>query len=76
MISSEPYLFSRKLNRHGITDLVLVCIGNPDQSLNVKDLFEDGAKLKDYYSNEIYTVSNGQIDLVMNKELYLLGKPL
>jgi alpha-amylase len=76
MISSEPYLFSRKLNRHGITDRVLICIGNPDQSLNVKDLFEDGTKLKDYYSNDIYTVSNGQIDLVMNQELYLLGKPL
>jgi alpha-amylase len=76
MISSEPYLFSRKLNRHGITDLVLVCIGNPDQSLNVKDLFEDGAFFNDTATTEIYTVSNGQIDLVTNQVLYLLGKPL
>jgi alpha-amylase len=76
MISSKPYLFSRKLNRHGIKDQVLVCIGSPGQSLNVKDLFEDGTKLKDYYSNETYTVSKGQIDLAVNQELYLLGKPL
>lgn len=76
MISSDPYLFIRKLNKHGIEDHVLVCIGNLDAPLNVKDLFENETVLRDYYSNETYRVANGKIDLPPNQELYLLGKPL
>jgi alpha-amylase len=76
MISSDPYLFIRKLNKHGIEDHVLVCIGNLDGPLNVKDIFENETVLRDYYSNETYRVANGKIDLPPNQELYLLGKPL
>ena len=75
MISGEPYLFTRTLNRHGIADKVLICMGTPDQPLVVTDLFEDGTVLKDYYTNEKYSVENGKIELPLNQDLYLLGKP-
>ena len=76
MISKEPYLFTRTLNRHGIADKVLICMGNPEQPLIVTELFEEGTVLKDYYSNENYSVKNGKIELPPNHDLYLLGKPL
>jgi alpha-amylase len=76
MISSDPYLFSRELNRNGIKDQVLVCMGNPHQPLEVKELFKDETQLKDYYSEKTYSVKNGKINLPENQELYLLGKPL
>ncbi len=76
MISNDPYIFSRRINRYGIKDQVLVCMGNPGQPLTVKDMFEDGSILKDYYSNKTYKVENGEIELPLNQNLYLLGKPL
>lgn len=76
MISKEPYLFTRKLSRYGIEDRVLVCIGNLDQPLNVKELFDNETVLNDYYSNETYRVTNGKINLPQNQDLYLLAKPL
>jgi len=75
MISRDPYVFTRKLNRHGLKDQVLVCIGNLDSPVNVSELFKNDTILKDYYTNKSYRVTNGEIDLPPKQELYLLGVP-
>lgn len=73
MISEYPYIFKRTLNKQGMMDQVIVVIGKLEGPLNVKNIFSDGQKVKDYYSDLEYTVKNGSIDVSLESDLILLG---
>jgi alpha-amylase len=75
MISKKPYIFTRVLNKWGIKDQVIVAMDSLANPLNVKNLFADGTVVKDYYSDKIYTVKNGIIEISGDQNLYLIGVP-
>jgi alpha-amylase len=73
MISTNPYIFKRVLNKNGIKDQVVIAMGKPDGPLDVSGVFPDGTDVKDYYSNMKYKVSNNIINISSDQDLYLLG---
>jgi alpha-amylase len=75
MISEKPYVFKRSLDKYGMKDQVIVSLDKMDDPLDVSGIFPDGTKVKDYYSNIIYTVLEGKINISPEQDLYLLGQP-
>ena len=73
ILSREPYIFTRTLNRNGMHDIVVVGIGNIKQPLNVSGIFPDDVRIRDYYSQEEYTIRDGKLEVNENQEIYLLG---
>ena len=72
----EPYIFSRTLEMDGLSDRVIVAMGLEagPKTIFVYGLFSDGAELVDGYSGETATVMNGEITLVTDFDLILLGE--
>lgn len=72
MISDSPYWFSRIYN----DDKVIVGLDLPNgtKEVNVSGIFENGTKLKDAYSGEIYKVTNGKVTVINNNSVVLLEK--
>ena len=64
-LQAEPFIFSRKLKQRGFTSEVLVALGLPngEKSIPLFDRFADGTKVKDHYSGNVMTVTNGAITL-------------
>ena len=75
MISDNPYIFKRTLNRFGLQDRIVVAMGKPNQAIDVLSIFPDNTEIKDYYSETMYVVENGKITINKNQDLYLLGIP-
>ena len=75
MISENPYIFKRELNRLGIRDQSIVIMDSYEGSIDVSGTFTDGSSIRDYYSNKMYIVSEGKINLQSGQQLYLLGIP-
>jgi alpha-amylase len=75
-LQTEPYIFSRTLESHGLSDRVLVAmgLGEGSQTIPVFDVFPDGAELTDAYSGRTATVTNGQVTIVTESGLVLLGE--
>jgi len=73
---AEPYIFSRALETDGLSDLVLVAMaqGVGPKAIPVFGVFPDGTELLDAYSGATGTVTNGEISLVTESGLVLLGK--
>jgi alpha-amylase len=73
---AEPYIFSRALRTDDREDRVLVAIDQPSGSktIPVFDVFADGTELEDAYSGATGTVQAGQITLVSDFSLVLLGE--
>lgn len=74
-ISEKPYLFSRVFERDGYRDQVVAGL---DLDAGMKEiqlggLFEEGTVLKDYYSGEQATVTDGKIDIDTPHGIVLLG---
>ncbi len=72
----EPYIFSRTLEMDGVTDRVIVAMDlepGPN-TIFLYGLFPDGTELVDSYSGESGTVKNGEISLVTEAGLVLLGE--
>lgn len=62
-ISSSPYTFSRTYTNtaKGIDDKVVIATGaSGSTSVNVGGIWPDGATVKDFYTGNLATVSNGQ----------------
>ena len=76
MISREPYYFQRIYNSGNYEDVVLVGLDlKPGlKEIDVKDIFEDGMQVLDYYSGKICQVKKGKISLNSDYNLFLLGK--
>lgn len=57
-IQSSPYAFSRTYN----DDKVVVAVGaNDSTTINVSSVFSDGTSVRDFYTGDTSTVSNGQV---------------
>lgn len=74
MISKEPYIFKRTLNKDNFQDRALVVMGKNITSIDVSGVFEDGVKLKDYYSGKTAEVENGKVNFDTDMDLILIAK--
>lgn len=75
LISDSPYIFSRTYTQKGYNDQVVVGLNlNPgSKTIPVKGLFEDGTRLKDYYSGQEVTVEDGKTNVHSDFTIVLLG---
>ncbi|MGD8867618.1 MAG: alpha-amylase family glycosyl hydrolase [Gemmatimonadales bacterium] len=75
-LQAEPYIFSRTLENDDLSDRVLVAMdqGIGAKTIPVFDVFPDGVELLDAYSGRTGTVRDGEISLVTESGLVLLGE--
>jgi len=75
LISSLPYLFSRKFEMGEYSDRVFVGLDLEagEKSINVSGVFQDGTDLYEYYSGNYLTVSKGEAFLNSEFDIVLLG---
>lgn len=75
MLSESPYYFSRTYKSDKINDAVIVGLNLPkgNKEIFVKDVFEDGVKLKDYYTGSTVVVKDGKVSLDTESNIILLG---
>ena len=74
IITKEPYVFSRYLNKDEFFDKVVIALDLPKgkKSISVKGVFGDGTKLYDRYSETESTVANGKVVLENDFDIVLL----
>ncbi len=67
-IGKNPYVFSRTYTKDNIKDKVVIGLDLPKgkKTIWVKDIFKDGIKLFDSYSETTVTVANGKV--LLNNE--------
>lgn len=72
MISSSPYWFTRTFN----TDKVLIGLdlNSGLKEISVREIFEEGTKLRDAYSGLVITVKNGKAIIDTNQSIVLFEK--
>jgi alpha-amylase len=75
-LQEQPYVFSRALERGGVTDRVVVglSLGDGAKTIPVGEGFPDGTELVDSYSGVTGTVVNGRITLTTEFGLVLLAQ--
>lgn len=73
-ISDTPYTFSRSFTKEDFIDNVVIALDLPigQKEIPVGDIFHDGDNLKDCYSGEIITVSDGMARINSEFDLVLL----
>jgi alpha-amylase len=70
---SSPYVFTRILNKSGISDQVLIVMGKSENvAVPVGKNIADGSNLFDAYSKQSYTVKDGSITSISKNDLMLL----
>ena len=76
MISKQPYLFSRSYVEDDYMDQVVVGLElKPgEKNIPVKNVFQDGTELYDYYSGSYVTVDKGSVSFHSEYKLVLLGR--
>ena len=75
MISQTPYYFIRTYTSDAFNDRVLVGLdlNAGRKKINVSGIFENGTRLKDYYSNQDLEVRNETIDFESEYDMVLIG---
>jgi alpha-amylase len=75
-ISSLPYVFSRIYSNGNYTDKVVVGLDLPigKKEISVGTIFENGTKVKDFYSGKTSEVIDGKVEIDSGFELVLLEK--
>jgi alpha-amylase len=76
LLQEDPYVFSRSLERDGLSDRVVVALGGEigPKRIPVSDVFTDGTDLVDAYSGVSVTVEGGQAELTTDFEIVLLAE--
>lgn len=74
MINQEPYAFVRSYVKGNQHDRVIVALDVPKKAFNLKvdEFYEDGDVLRDAYSYKYYSVKNGMINILSDKDIVLL----
>ncbi|CAN5819164.1 hypothetical protein BH11PSE12_BH11PSE12_05570 [soil metagenome] len=79
-LEDQPYLFTRRYEKDGISDRVLVALdlpttaaGNISRKIAVHGVFADGQKVQDYYSGKSAIVRNGQVVFQSKNTILLIG---
>jgi alpha-amylase len=75
-ISSLPYVFSRVYSNGNYTDKVVVGLDLPigEKEIFVGTIFENGTKVKDFYSGKDGIVSEGKLNLDTPNTIVLIEK--
>lgn len=75
-ISSLPYVFSRVYSNGNYTDKVVIGLDLPigKKEIPVGTIFENGTKVKDFYSGKEETVSEGKINIETSNTIVLIEK--
>ena len=75
-IQEKPYVFSRTMNQDGILDQVVVGLDLPSgrKVIPVKDTFDSGFQVLDYYSGVIYEVQENQVIVDSPFDIVLLAR--
>lgn len=75
MLSESPYVFSRKYNSEKFSETVVVGLdlAKGKKEIVVKDIFEDGTLLTDYYSGTEVEVKEGKVVLENDNNIALLA---
>ena len=73
--STKPYVFSRSLKTGGNSDQVLVAleVNKGLKTLPVHHVFPNGSQVKDYYSNQIISVNNNEVNFSSPFNIVLLA---
>ncbi len=71
----HPYIFSRKYEKDGYSDQVLVALDVPkgSKTVSVFDVFTDGTVVKDYYSGQTGSVKAGKVSFSTPFTIMLLA---
>ena len=74
MLTEAPYTFSRKWEKNGYSDQVIIGLNYPKgkKEIRVDSLFEDGTKLYDKYSDTTGTVEKGLVRIDSEFDIVLL----
>lgn len=75
-IADTPYTFKRTFSGKGIEDKVVVAMDyeGTNVTVSVRDVFENGTSLKEYYSGQMVTVQDGVVSVSNAGEVILLGE--
>jgi len=75
MLQQIPYTFSRRFERDGYTDQVVVGMDlrKGIKEIDIKSFFDEGTELYDYYSETFAIVTKGKIKLDSDYEMALVG---
>lgn len=73
MLQSSPYAFSRTYNKNNISDKIVIGTEVQSQSeIDVSSIWNDGLKVKDFYTGKKYTVQNGKVNITPDKNGVIL----
>ena len=75
-LQSIPYTFSRKFERGGVKDSVVVALDLPlgkPTAVSVAGVFSDGQTVRDYYSGKTAIVVNGKAQFDAGNSMVLIG---
>lgn len=65
-LATSPYTFGRTYAKNGVTDRVVCAMGataGATTDIAVAGVFSDGAKVRDFYTGEMYTVATGKVSV-------------
>jgi alpha-amylase len=73
--SEKPYVFSRSHTVNGKADQVLVALEEKKglKTVPVYGVFPNGSQVKDYYSNQLITVNNNEVNFSSPFNIVLLA---
>ncbi|MCH9661323.1 MAG: alpha-amylase [Bacteroidetes bacterium] len=73
MISEMPYTFSRKYNKDGFKDEVVIALHSlPEKSIQVSSVFKENTVLRDAYSGQEVIVKDGSVQFTSAYDVVLL----
>ncbi|MDI9356953.1 MAG: alpha-amylase family glycosyl hydrolase [Chitinophagaceae bacterium] len=75
-ISKSPYIFQRNYSSTDFEDRVLIGLDLPRReiSLDISSIFPDVTQVRDHYSEKIFLVKDGKINVYTTKDIILLEK--
>ena len=76
MMTQDPYTFKRTFSKGNYEDKVVVGLklSGGEKTIGVEGVFENGEKLKDYYSDQTVEVVDGKVKIDSPFDIVLLGK--
>ena len=75
-LTDNPYTFKRTYKNGDYEDKVVVGLKLPtgEKTIGVESVFENGEKVKDYYSDQTVEVADGKVTINSPFDIVLLGK--
>ncbi len=77
-LQKSPYIFKRSYDKNGLRDRVLVAMNLPQdessKTIKVFGVFPEGTKVRDYYSGQTSTVTDGKLRFDTKASMLLVGE--